>query len=347
MTHFDDKPASVYGMDSFVMKIDHIHFYVEDVSVRRDWFVQTMGCQVVRRTANPHTATEVLKHGAVYFVLSSPLSAASPVADYLKKHPPGVADIALRVNSIEQLLAKADQIQVPLQRSQLGNGLRWARINGWGSLSHTLIENYSGVDVCPTFFDPEAQAQFNTQINTQIEAETTTGFTSIDHIVLNVPMGALGQAVAWYQALFGFEVQQAFQIETQTSGLNSKVLKSLEGDIYFNINEPSSAQSQIQTFLDDNQGSGIQHIALKTPNIVQAVTQMQERGMSFLSVPAAYYTQLKQRLQQVQRSPSVLQGMQTIAAQHILMDWKDSAPESILLQIFSQPIFEQRTFFLS
>jgi 4-hydroxyphenylpyruvate dioxygenase len=344
MTHFADKPASVYGMDSFVMKIDHIHFYVEDVSVRRDWFVQKMGCQVVSRTANPHTATEVLKHGAVYFVLSSPLSPDSPVAEYLKKHPPGVADIALRVNGVEKLLAKADQIQIPLQCSQFGNGLRWARINGWGSLSHTLIENYSGADVCPTSFNLEAQAHFNTQF----EVETaTTGFTSIDHIVLNVPVGALGQAVAWYQALFGFEVQQAFQIETKTSGLNSKVLKSLEGDIYFNINEPSSAQSQIQTFLDDNQGSGIQHIALKTPNIVQAVTQMRQRGMSFLSVPAAYYTQLKQRLQQLQRATSVIQGMQAIAAQHILMDWKDSAPDSILLQIFSQPIFEQRTFFLS
>ena len=325
------------------MQIDHIHFYVEDVSKQRDWFVQAMGCQVVSHTANRHTATEVLKHGAVYFVLSSPLSPHSPVADYLKKHPPGVADIALRVNGIEQLLAKADQIQLPLQFSQRNKGLRWAKINGWGSLSHTLIENGSAVDFCQTFFNPEAQAHPNTNLG----SETVTGFTSIDHVVLNVSAGALGQAVAWYQALLGFEVQQAFQIQTQTSGLNSKVLKSLEGEIYFNINEPSSAQSQIQEFLDENQGSGIQHIALKTSNIVQAVTQMRERGMSFLSVPVTYYAQLKQRLKQVQRPPFLLQGMQAIEAQHILMDWKDSAPESILLQIFSHPIFEQRTFFLS
>jgi 4-hydroxyphenylpyruvate dioxygenase len=343
MTHFDDKPSSVYGMDALVMQIDHIHFYVEDVSKQRDWFIQSMGCQVVSHTANRHTATEVLKHGSVYFVLSSPLSADSPVADYLKKHPPGVADIALSVSGIEQLLAKADQIQIPLQCSYLGKDLKWAKINGWGSLSHTLIENSSDVDFCQTFFNPKASAQENAKF----EALGVTGFTSIDHVVLNVSAGALGQAVAWYQALFGFEVQQAFQIQTKTSGLNSKVLKSRDGDIYFNINEPSSAQSQIQEFLDENQGSGIQHIALKTPNIVQAVTQMRERGMSFLSVPVTYYTQLKHRLKQLQHPPSLLEGMQAIAAQHILMDWKDSAPESILLQIFSQPIFEQRTFFLS
>jgi 4-hydroxyphenylpyruvate dioxygenase len=343
MTHCDNKPSSVYGMDALVMQIDHIHFYVEDVSKKRSWFIQMMGCQVISRTANSHTATEVLKQGAVYVVLSSPLSSDSPVADYLKKHPPGVADIALRVNDIEKLLTKADQVQVPLQLSPLGKTIRWARINGWGSLSHTLIENRSGVDFCPTFFNPEAHVHFNTKPR----AEAVTDFTSIDHVVLNVPVGTLGQAVAWYQRLFGFEVQQTFQIQTETSGLNSKVLKSLEGDIYFNINEPSSAQSQIQSFLDENQGSGIQHIALKTPNIVQAVTQMRKRGMSFLSVPAAYYTQLKQRLTQVQRAPFLLQAMQEIKAQSILMDWKDSAPESILLQIFSHPIFEQRTFFLS
>ncbi len=343
MTHFDDKPSSVYGMDALVMQIDHIHFYVENVSKQRDWFIQAMGCQVISRTANFHTATEVLKQGAVYFVLSSPLSPDSPVADYLKRHPPGVADIALRVSGIEKLLAKANQIQIPLQCLPLAKDLRWSKIKGWGSLSHTLIENSSGVDFCQAFSNPEAQAHPNPNFG----AEAVIGFTSIDHVVLNVPSGALGQAVAWYQALFGFEVQQAFQIQTKTSGLNSKVLKSRDGDIYFNINEPSSAGSQIQEFLDENKGSGIQHIALKTPNIVQAVTQMRERGMSFLSVPVTYYAQLKQRLKQVQHPPSLLQGMQAIEAQHILMDWKDSAPESILLQIFSHPIFEQRTFFLS
>lgn len=325
------------------MQIDHIHFYVEDVSKQRDWFIKTMGCQVVSCTANAHTATEVLEHGAVYFALSSPLSAASPVADYLKKHPPGVADIALRVNNLDQILAQADQVQVPPQLLPLGKELRWARIKGWGSLSHTLIENSSAADFCPTFFNPNAVPQNSVKL----AAEAVTGFTSIDHVVLNVPAGTLGQVVAWYQALFGFEVQQAFQIQTKTSGLNSKVLKSLTGEIYFNINEPSSAQSQIQEFLDENQGSGIQHIALKTSNLVQAVTQMRKRGMSFLSVPVAYYTQLKQRLKQGQGLPFLLQTMQEIEAQNILMDWKDSAPESILLQIFSRPIFEQRTFFLS
>jgi 4-hydroxyphenylpyruvate dioxygenase len=331
-------------MDFLVMEIDHIHFYVDDLATRRNWFIQNMGCETLSATANRHTATEVLKSGAVYFVLSSALRPNSPVAHYLKKHPPGVADIALRVRSIEAQLAKADQIQVSLQTiPSLGGRLKWAKISGWGSLSHTLIENTSPVDFCQALFGSGTQAEGSPSAI----ANTSADFTQIDHVVLNVAAGALSQVVEWYRNLFDFQVQQAFQIQTETSGLNSKVLMSQNGQVYFNINEPSSSKSQIQEFLDENRGSGIQHIALKTPNILQAVRQMRQRGMKFLSVPATYYNQLSQRLQQGQMSQFSQTEIQDIKAQNILVDWQKNRPESILLQIFSHPIFEQRTFFLS
>jgi 4-hydroxyphenylpyruvate dioxygenase len=331
-------------MDFLVMEIDHIHFYVEDLATRRNWFIQNMGCEVISATASHRTATEVLKSGAVYFVLSSALSSTSPVASYLKKHPPGVADIALRVHRIETQLAKADQIQVSLQTLPSKGGLlKWAKISGWGSLSHTLIENTSSVDFCQAFFESGTQAESNLRAI----ADGAADFTQIDHVVLNVAAGVLGQVVEWYRNLFDFQVQQTFQIQTETSGLNSKVLMSQDGQVYFNINEPSSSKSQIQEFLDENRGSGIQHIALKTHNIVQAVMQMRQRGMKFLSVPATYYSQLNQRLQQEKISQFSQTEAQDIKAQNILVDWQKNRPESILLQIFSHPIFEQRTFFLS
>jgi 4-hydroxyphenylpyruvate dioxygenase len=331
-------------MDSLVMEIDHIHFYVEDLATQRDWFIQNMGCQTISRCATSHTATEVFKSGAVYFVLSSALSPASPVAQYLKHHPSGVADIALRIHGIEQQLAKASQVQVSLQTpARFGGKLRWAKIAGWDSLSHTLIENTSSVDFCRAIFASDTSPS----CATQAAVDAASDFTQIDHVVLNVPAGMLDQAVSWYQNLFDFQVQQAFQIKTETSGLNSKVLKSLGGGIYFNINEPSSSRSQIQEFLDENRGSGIQHIALKTPSIIQSVMQMRQRGMAFLSVPSTYYNQLKERLSQVNISQFLPQEIQEIEAKSILVDWQAHVPGAILLQIFSRPIFEQRTFFLS
>jgi 4-hydroxyphenylpyruvate dioxygenase len=331
-------------MDFLVMEIDHIHFYVDDLATRRNWFTQHMGCEIVSATANHHTETEVLKSGVVYFVLSVALSPTSPVAHYLKKHPPGVADIAIRVRSIETQLAKADQIQVSLQTIPGWGGLlKWAKISGWGSLSHTLIENTSPVDFCQAFFKSKMQVEGSSKAS----AEKFANFAQIDHVVLNVAAGDLDQVVEWYRNLFDFQVQQTFQIQTATSGLNSKVLMSHNGQVYFNINEPSSGKSQIQEFLDENRGSGIQHIALKTPNILQAVRWMRQRGMEFLSVPATYYSQLTQRLQQRKLTQFSQTEIRDVKDQNILVDWQKNKPESILLQIFSHPIFEQRTFFLS
>jgi 4-hydroxyphenylpyruvate dioxygenase len=331
-------------MDFLVMEIDHIHFYVDDIATRRNWFIQNMGCETISATANHHTATEVLKNGAIYFVISSALNPNSPVTHYLKKHPPGVADIAIKVHSIETQLAKADQVQVSLQTIPFwGEQLKWAKISGWGSLSHTLIENTSPLDFCQAFFGSGAQAESSPRAI----ANTSADFTQIDHVVLNVAAGALSQVVEWYRNLFDFQVQQTFQIQTETSGLNSQVLMSQNGQVYFNINEPSSSKSQIQEFLDENRGPGIQHIALKTPNILQAVRQMRQRSMKFLSVPATYYSQLSHRLHQGKPSQFLHAEIQDIIAQNILVDWQKNKPDSILLQIFSHPIFEQRTFFLS
>lgn len=171
-------------------------------------------------------------------------------------------------------------------------------------------------------------------------------FSCIDHVVLNVAAGTLTQAADWYCKTFGLEVQQTFNIRTPKSGLKSQVLAFAGQEAYLNINEPTTANSQIQDFLNANRGSGIQHIALRTAQIVQAVAQLRQRGQSFLSVPASYYTQLKARL--TEQGVPLLQSQEILAiqAQQILADWqKDS--KALLLQIFTRPIFKEPTFFLS
>ena len=80
------------------MKIDHVHFYVEDARAWRNWFVHKLGFQAHASVSSTgDTCTEVVKSGAIYFVLSSPLTPTSPVAEFLRQHPPGVADVAFCV----------------------------------------------------------------------------------------------------------------------------------------------------------------------------------------------------------------------------------------------------------
>ena len=127
------------------MKIAHIHFYVENAKASRDWFVNYMGFQALASSTSRHTQTTVVKSGAVYIVLSSPLTSASPVAQFLRLHPPGVADIAFVVSDLEGVMEKAvangATVLQPVQQQPLAQGgWKWAKIAAWGSVSHTLIE---------------------------------------------------------------------------------------------------------------------------------------------------------------------------------------------------------------
>lgn len=336
------------------MEIDHVHFYVENAALQRDWFIQNLGYCRLASVLTPDTRTEVLRNGSIYFLVSSPLARRSPVFDYLQCHPAGVADVAFRVENLQSLLNTAVPISTAQERTISPSGyLKWATVKGWGALSHTLIENTSPVPFCETLSSQDSdgtrktlQVEGGRSQSSSASQDRLSMFSCIDHVVLNVAAGTLTQAADWYCKTFGLEVQQTFNIRTPKSGLKSQVLAFAGQEAYLNINEPTTANSQIQDFLNANRGSGIQHIALRTAQIVQAVAQLRQRGQSFLSVPASYYTQLKARL--TEQGVPLLQSQEILAiqAQQILADWqKDS--KALLLQIFTRPIFKEPTFFLS
>ena len=269
-----------------MLQIDHIHFYVEDAQKWRDWFVYCLGFQVINNGIFPslshhqkslHTCTEVVKSGTVCFLLSSPILPTSPVAEFLRQHPPGVADVAFAVDNVEALTAKAisngAKILQPLQNAGF---CQYAKIAGWGGLNHTLMTR-------------------NQEKIAEVGNSLYRAITAIDHLVLNVGVGELETAVNWYQKIFDFQPQQSFQIKTDRSGLHSQVMISPHGNIQLPINEPASPSSQIQEFLDVNRGAGIQHIALMIPDLVNAISRFRGAGLSFLSVPQNYYFQLQQR----------------------------------------------------
>ena len=173
----------------------------------------------------------------------------------------------------------------------------------------------------------------------RIETTKSCNFTDIDHVVLNVAGGELESAVKLYRDLFDFRVQQNFEIQTSRSGLTSQALIDNEG-VQFNINQPTTANSQIQEFIDLNRGSGIQHLALRSPNLIADVAQMRQSGLKFLNVPKAYYDGLEAL------SSLSISERKAVIEQQILVDCDRHTPQSLLMQIFTQPIFEQPTFFL-
>ena len=320
------------------MQIDSVRFYVTNAVKTSNWFTSYLGFQVIDTYQDENTYSEVVEYNSIYFIISSPLNKFSPVAYYLDSHPEGIVDVAFRVDNLPAILDRAAKLGIKiLQPLQKQHQIKYARIAGWDCLEHSLIESRSQNRY---YFLPNLEFK-----SFPLKFQPAPKFTNIDHIVLNVPVGGLHQAVAYYQDLFDFKIQQTFQIQSQRSGLFSQALVDSTAQVQFNINEPSDPNSQIQEFIELNGGAGIQHLALQAPNIVATVSQMRALGVNFLPIPTAYYHHLRQRIKQ--NSLNILETeLQAIAQQAILVDWHQENPESLLMQIFTQPILDKPTFFL-
>ncbi len=340
------------------MNVDHVCFCVEDARALSAWFVDHLEFQAIARGVWQETAIEVLNSGSIYFVLRSPLTPDSTAARFLEQHPPGVSNIAFGVPDIESAIAQAASQNVQLLRPlhaehQTRGVLKWAEIPAWGSLTHTFIERRGITSLLPHLTSsaslhaiqvetsPPAPVQNATDPNPNYH-HSSIQFLGIDHIVLNVARGELDAAVRWYEKVLGLQPNQKFAIQTKYSGLCSQVMRHPSGNVQIPINEPSSASSQIQEFLTINRGSGIQHIALETMDLINAIAHLRQVGLPLISIPAAYYTQLQAQAE----CPLSEAVLNRLAHQQILVDWQSNAENpAALLQIFTQPIFTQPTFF--
>jgi 4-hydroxyphenylpyruvate dioxygenase len=321
-----------------MVQIDYVRFYVEDAKKFRDWFVQIFGFRSIGSRIDDRTHTEIVACGTIRFVLSSPLTETSPVAAYLRQHPPGVADIAFLADDLDAIVDRAIAFGVellePRQTQQHPGGcLQWCQIAAWGSLRHTLIQREGLTSLLPgeTFPLPISP----------VHSPEVSSFQAIDHAVLNVAAGQLLDAVRWYEMVLGFAPRQQFTIATDRSSLHSQVMVHPQTGMQFPINEPTSPNSQIQEFLDANRGAGIQHIALRTDRILETIAQLRAAGLPFLPVPPSYYLQLQQK-PGFNLSPVEFRDITDL---QILVDWQDEHFSAILLQTFTKTIFPEPTFF--
>ncbi|MBD2579495.1 4-hydroxyphenylpyruvate dioxygenase [Oscillatoria sp. FACHB-1406] len=322
------------------MKIDRVCFYVDDAEKWRDWFARAMQFQAVGGGSDGQTRAEIVMSGEIVFVLCSPLRDESPVAAYLRSHPPGVAEVAFLVPDLDAALERAVAVPEtrtlePIQARQFTAGtMRWSTIVGRVPLRHTLVERRGITPILPEDW----------AIALSPCCDRIPAIDRIDHLVLNVAVGELERTARWYERALGFERQQTFAIQTQKSGLLSQVLVHPTSGVQIPANEPTSASSQIQEFLDFNGGAGVQHIALRTKSIIESICQLKRAGLSFLEVPPSYYDRVQQQHPQLNLS---VREWEALARSQILIDpqvaEREKAP--LLLQIFTQPIFPEPTFF--
>jgi 4-hydroxyphenylpyruvate dioxygenase len=161
------------------------------------------------------------------------------------------------------------------------------------------------------------------------------GFHVVDHLTHNVYRGRMTYWADFYSKLFNFREIRYFDISGEYTGLASKAMTAPDGLIRIPLNEESrQGGGQIEEFLMQFNGEGIQHIALLTDNLLDSIDQLQMAGIPLLTAPNdIYYQNLEGRL------PGHGQPVGELQARGILLDGTtEGGQPRLLLQIFSQPM---------
>ncbi len=284
-------------------------------------------------------ASYVLEQGEIRFVVSGALTADSPIAVHVRAHGDGVHDLAWVVPDARAAFAAAVARGARVVRESWEEvddrgTLQLAQIGTYGETVHTFVNRtgYEGL-LEPGYADENLPTE---------PVGPAVGLAKVDHVVGNVEQGRLDDWVRFYSEVMGFGQLVHFddsQIATEYSALMSTVV--WDGTkIVMPINEPADGKkkSQIQEYLDTYDGPGVQHIALRTDDIVTAVSALRARGVRFMRVPDTYYDEARARLAGIGDSLP----WDELKRLNILVD-RDH--DGYLLQIFTETITDRPTVF--
>ena len=166
----------------------------------------------------------------------------------------------------------------------------------------------------------------------QAAATDSVGLDLLDHLTHNVERGHMRDWTGFYERLFGFEEQKYFEIKGQATGLFSQAMIAPDHAIRIPINESQDDKSQIEEFLRQYNGEGIQHLALTTDDIYATVEKLRARGVRLQDTPETYYELVDRRI------PGHGEDLDRLKGNRILIDG-DTETQGILLQIFTEPVF--------
>ena len=166
----------------------------------------------------------------------------------------------------------------------------------------------------------------------EAEAENNVGLDLLDHLTHNVRRGEMRTWSGFYSRLFGFEEQKYFDIKGQATGLFSQAMIAPDKAIRIPLNESQDDHSQIEEFLRQYNGEGIQHLALTTDNIYSTVEKLRVRGVKLQDTIEVYYELVDKRV------PGHGEDLERLRQNRILIDGA-VGDEGLLLQIFTENLF--------
>jgi 4-hydroxyphenylpyruvate dioxygenase len=320
---FDTAPPSISahnpaGTDGF----EFVEFAHPQPEVLAKLF-QSMGYIEVAR--HKHKAIALWRQGDITYVLNREPN--SHAARFVAEHGPCAPAMAWRVVDAEHALKRAIELGA-VEYTGSDKSLDVPAVIGIGGSLLYFVETYGAKG--------SAYSSDYTWLGAADPKPEGVGFHYLDHLTHNVIRGNMNTWTSFYETTFNFREIRFFNIEGKLTGLHSRALTSPCGKIRIPINESADDKSQIEEYLRQYKGEGIQHIAVGARDIYTATEAIVARGLEFMpGPPDTYYDKSSTRVIGHQEPISALKK------RGILIDGEgvvDGATTRVLLQIFSKTV---------
>jgi 4-hydroxyphenylpyruvate dioxygenase len=289
------------------------------------------GMGFVRIAQHRSKDVQLWRQGAINLIAN--YEPRSPAAYFAAEHGPSACGMAWRVRDAARAYAEAIERGAEPVESRTGvMELRLPAIRGIGGSIIYLIDRY-GDDL--SIYDIDFIYEDGVELHPE-----GAGLQLIDHLTHNVYGGRMAHWAAFYERIAGFREIRYFDIKGEYTGLTSKAMTAPDGKIRIPLNEEGKAGGgQIEEFLRQYNGEGIQHIAFICDDLIAVWDRLKAFGTPMMAPPpATYYAMLAERL------PGHGQPVAELQQRGILLDGTtEGGTPRLLLQIFSEtrigPVF--------
>ena len=348
------RPVEVSATDPLhLIDVDHVRLYVGNAKQAAFFYAYAFGFQVSQyddlTTGNRNEASYLLTQGNIRMIITTGLTQGHPAQRHINLFGDGVKDIAFTVFDAEVTFNKAvkngaEIAYEPCTTRDDHGEVVTAGVKTYGEVVHSFVSRSGGYALPEVKQGGTILPGFTTMEHplNQYNRDNPCGLKFLDHCVGNVRLNEMDKTVEWYENVLDFSMFKHFDdadISTEYSSLMSKVMSSGGGLIKFPINEPAEGKrkSQIQEYLDwHNDTPGVQHIAFRTDDAIQSITELRRRGVNFLQLPKTYYELVWDRVGDIEEEKKIIEEL------GILVDRDD---QGYLLQLFTRPVQDRPTLF--
>jgi len=311
-------PENTLGISGF----EFVEFAAQDAEQLHQLFTK-MGFTKVAQ--HRQLAISLYRQGGINFIVNEQPSAFT--AEFTQQHGPCVTGFAVRVSNASTAYSHMLEQGAKVHESPVDSPVDFPMVEGIGG-SRLYLCDHNGGDVFANSFDYLEGVDPN---------PAGFGLTFIDHLTHNVIDGNMDQWADFYARMFNFFEVKYFDIKGQQTGLRSRAMTAADGCISIPINESSDPKSQINEYINEYNGEGVQHIALYTDDIYSTIEAMHQQKVSFLNTPDTYYEAVDYRI------PEHGEDIDRMRKNHILIDAEVNDQSKQLLQIFTEtnigPVF--------